>query len=108
MLYQSLEELAFPQADGDKQNRTHHSYNLYRNERGKKMDINAKYKLSGTALMMRYVNQQIARAHDDDKESTINYKVGNPIQGFTDIKVVVTIEVAKGQKQINVDVSGLE
>jgi len=26
MLYQSLEELAFPQADGDKQNRAHQSY----------------------------------------------------------------------------------
>jgi len=36
MLYQSLEELAFPQADGDKQNGTHHSYNLYKNERGER------------------------------------------------------------------------
>ena len=72
------------------------------------MDINANSNLSGTAQMMRYVNQQIAKAHDEDKESTINYKVGNPIQGFTDVKVVVTIEMAKGQKQINVDVSGLE
>jgi|LUMT01.1.fsa_nt_gb hypothetical protein len=74
----------------------------------KEMDINANSNLSGTAQMMRYVNQQIAKAHDEDKESTINYKVGNPIQGFTDVKVVVTIEMAKGQKQINVDVSGLE
>ena len=72
------------------------------------MDINANSNLSGTAQMMRYVNQQIAKAHDEDKESTINYKVGNPIQGFADVKVVVTIEMAKGQKQINVDVSGLE
>ena len=72
------------------------------------MDINANSNLSGTAQMMRYVNQQIAKAHDEDKESTINYKIGNPIQGFTDVKVIVTIETAKGQKQINVDVSGLE
>ena len=104
MLYQSLEELAFPQADGDKQNGTHHSYNLYRNERGEKMDINSSNNLSGTAQMMRYVNQQIAKANDEDKESTINYKVGNPMQGFTDVKVVVTIEMTKGQKQINVDI----
>ena len=74
----------------------------------KEMDINANSNLSGTAQMMRYIDQQIAKAHDEDKESTINYKVGNPIQGFTDVKVVVTIEMAKGQKQINVDVSGLE
>tara|TARA_R100000426_G_scaffold86887_2_gene69462 strand:- start:298 stop:582 length:285 start_codon:yes stop_codon:yes gene_type:complete len=74
----------------------------------KEMDINANSNLSGTAQMMRYIDQQIAKAHDEDKESTINYKVGNPIQGFTDVKVVVTIETAKGQKQINVDVSGLE
>ena len=72
------------------------------------MDINANSNLSGTAQMMRYVNQQIAKAHDEDKESTINYKVGNPIQGFTDVKVVVTIEIKKKKKQINVDVSGLE
>ena len=72
------------------------------------MDINANSNLSGTAQMMRYVNQQIAKAHEEDKESTINYKVGNPIQGFTDVKVIVTIEMAKGQKQISVDVSGLE
>ena len=72
------------------------------------MDINANSNLQGTAQMMRYVNQQIAKAHDEDKESTINYKVGNPMQGFTDVKVVVTIEMAKGQKQINVDVTGLE
>tara|TARA_R100001509_G_scaffold10783_1_gene5711 strand:+ start:2730 stop:3014 length:285 start_codon:yes stop_codon:yes gene_type:complete len=74
----------------------------------KEMDINANSNLSGTAQMMRYIDQQIAKAHDEDKESSINYKVGNPIQGFTDVKVVVTIEMAKGQKQINVDVSGLE
>tara|TARA_Y100000114_G_C11704348_1_gene300137 strand:- start:609 stop:893 length:285 start_codon:yes stop_codon:yes gene_type:complete len=74
----------------------------------KEMDINANSNLSGTAQMMRYIDQQIAKAHDEDKESTINYKVGNPIQGFTDVKVVVTIEMAKGQKQINVDVTGLE
>ena len=74
----------------------------------KEMDINANSNLSGTAQMMRYIDQQITKAHDEDKESTINYKVGNPIQGFTDVKVVVTIEMAKGQKQINVDVSGLE
>ena len=72
------------------------------------MDINANSNLSGTAQMMRYVNQQIAKAHDEDKESTINYKVGNPIQGFTDVKVVVTIEMTNGQKQINVDVDGLK
>ena len=72
------------------------------------MDINANSNLSGTAQMMRYVNQQIAKAHDEDKESTINYKVGNPMQGFTDIKVVVTIEMTNGQKQINVDVDGLK
>ena len=72
------------------------------------MDINANSNLSGTAQMMRYVNQQIAKAHDEDKESTINYKVGNPIQGFTDVKGVVTIEMTNGQKQINVDVDGLK
>tara|TARA_E500000318_G_C3516112_1_gene194405 strand:- start:169 stop:453 length:285 start_codon:yes stop_codon:yes gene_type:complete len=72
------------------------------------MDINANSNLSGTAQMMRYVNQQIAKAHDEDKESTINYKVGNPMQGFTDVKVVVTIEMTNGQKQINVDVDGLK
>ena len=72
------------------------------------MDIDANSDLSGTAQMMRYVNQQIAKAHDEDKESTINYKVGNPIQGFTDVKVVVTIEMTNGQKQINVDVDGLK
>ena len=72
------------------------------------MDINASNNLSGTAQMMRYVNQQIAKANDEDKESTINYKVGNPLQGFTDIKVVVTIEMTNGQKQINVDVDGLK
>ena len=72
------------------------------------MDINANSDLSGTAQMMRYVNQQIAKAHDEDKESTINYKVGNPLQGFTDGKVVVTIEMTNGQKQINVDVDGLK
>ena len=72
------------------------------------MDINANSDLSGTAQMMRYVNQQIAKAHDEDKESTINYKVGNPLQGFTDVKVVVTIEMTNGQKQINVDVDGLK
>ena len=72
------------------------------------MDINANSKLSGTAQRMRYVNQQIAKAHDEDKESTINYKVGNPMQGFTDVKVVVTIEMTNGQKQINVDVDGLK
>ena len=72
------------------------------------MDINANSDLSGTAQMMRYVNQQIAKAHDEDKESTINYKVGNPMQGFTDVKVVVTIEMTNGQKQINVDVDGLK
>jgi len=72
------------------------------------MDINASSDLSGTAQMMRYVNQQIAKAHDEDKESTINYKVGNPMQGFTDVKVIVTIEMTNGQKQINVDVNGLK
>ena len=72
------------------------------------MDINANSNLSDTAQMMRYVNQQIAKAHDEDKESTINYKVGNPLQGFTDVKVVVTIEMTNGQKQINVDVDGLK
>jgi len=72
------------------------------------MDINANSNLSGTAQMMRYVNQQIAKAHDEDKESTINYKVGNPMQGFTDVKVIVTIEMTNGQKQINVDVNGLK
>ena len=72
------------------------------------MDINANSNLSGTAQRMRYVNQQIAKAHDEDKESTINYKVGNPMQGFTDVKVVVTIEMTNGQKQINVDVDGLK
>jgi len=72
------------------------------------MDINANSNLSGTAQMMRYVNQQIAKAHDEDKESTINYKVGNPMQGFTDVKVSVTIEMTNGQKQINVDVNGLK
>lgn len=72
------------------------------------MDINANSNLSGTAQMMRYVNQQIAKAHDEDKESTINYKVGNPLQGFTDVKVIVTIEMTNGQKQINVDVNGLK
>ena len=72
------------------------------------MDINANSNLSGTAQMMRYIDQQIAKAHAEDKESTINYKVGNPLQGFTDVKVVVTIEMTNGQKQINVDVEGLK
>lgn len=51
-----------------------------------------------------YINQQIDKAYSDNKESTINYKVGNPMQGFTDVKVAVTIEMTKGQKQINVDI----
>ena len=51
-----------------------------------------------------YINQQIDKAYSDNKESTINYKVGSDENGWQNVKVIVTITNEKGQKQINVDV----